>query len=108
MLKSDRCCGESGTLAVGRPDISTQVRQRKSEELHNDTAKLRTEGNAAPVKILTTCPSCVQGLQRFKGDVDDLEADYIVVEIAQKVLGKDWMKSYIKQASKGGIERVLV
>jgi hypothetical protein len=23
---SDRCCGESGTLAVARPDISTQVR----------------------------------------------------------------------------------
>jgi hypothetical protein len=31
-----------------------------------------------------------------------------VVEIAQKVLGKDWMKNYIKHASKGGIERVLV
>ncbi|SHE22020.1 DUF3683 domain-containing protein [methanotrophic endosymbiont of Bathymodiolus puteoserpentis (Logatchev)] len=106
--QSDRCCGESGTLAVGRPDISTQVRHRKSEELHKDTAKLREQGNEAPVKILTTCPSCVQGLQRFKGDVDDLEADYIVVEIAQKVLGKDWMKNYIKQASKGGIERVLV
>ena len=106
--QSDRCCGESGTLAVGRPDISTQVRHRKSEELHKDTAKLREQGNEAPVKILTTCPSCVQGLQRFKGDVDDLEADYIVVEIAQKVLGKDWMKNYIKHASKGGIERVLV
>jgi FAD/FMN-containing dehydrogenase/Fe-S oxidoreductase len=106
--KSDRCCGESGTLAVGRPDISTQIRQRKSEELHNDTAKLHAEGNADPIKILTTCPSCVQGLQRFKGDVDDLEADYIVIEIAQKVLGKDWMKNYIKRAGKGGIERVLV
>jgi len=106
--KSDRCCGESGTLAVGRPDVSTQVRHRKSEELHKDTAKLREQGNESPVKILTTCPSCVQGLQRFKGDVDDLEADYIVVEIAQKVLGKDWMKNYIKQAGKGGIERVLV
>ncbi len=106
--KSDRCCGESGTMAVARPDVATQVRHRKSEELHNDTEKLRAEGNKGPVKILTTCPSCVQGLQRFKGDVDDLEADYIVVEIAQKVLGKDWMKNYIKQASKGGIERVLV
>ncbi|MBW6453996.1 MAG: (Fe-S)-binding protein, partial [Methyloprofundus sp.] len=106
--KSDRCCGESGTLAVGRPDVSTQVRHRKAEELHKDTAKLQEQGNQGPVKILTTCPSCVQGLQRFKGDVDALEADYIVVEIAQKVLGKDWMKNYIKQASKGGIERVLV
>src|SRR6185436_16364110 len=26
---NDRCCGESGTLAITRPDISTQVRFRK-------------------------------------------------------------------------------
>ena len=32
-IKSDRCCGESGTLAVSRPDVSTQVRFRKQEEL---------------------------------------------------------------------------
>ena len=30
---NDRCCGESGTLAVTRPDISTQVRFRKEEEM---------------------------------------------------------------------------
>jgi hypothetical protein len=30
------------------------------------------------------------------------------VEIARHVLGQDWMKDYIKQASNGGIERVLV
>jgi len=106
--KSERCCGESGTLAVGRPDISTQVRFSKSEQLHKDTEKLRAEGNEGKVKILTTCPSCVQGLDRFKGDVDDLETDYIVVEIAQKVLGENWMKDYIKEAGNGGIERVLV
>lgn len=106
--KSERCCGESGTLAVGRPDVSTQVRYRKAEELQADTAKLRAEGNDGPVKMLTSCPSCVQGLQRFQGDVEDLEVDYIVVEIARHVLGKDWMQTYIKQASKGGVERVLV
>ncbi|QCW83508.1 DUF3683 domain-containing protein [Methylotuvimicrobium buryatense] len=106
--KSERCCGESGTLAVARPDISTQVRYRKSVELHRDTAKLRADDYDGPVKMLTSCPSCLQGLQRYKGDVDQLEVDYIVVEIARHVLGEDWMKSYIKQAAKGGIERVLV
>lgn len=106
--KSERCCGESGTLAVARPDISTQVRFRKAEELQNDAAKLRSDGYDGPVKMLTSCPSCMQGLQRFEDDVDQLEVDYIVVEIAKHVLGKDWMKNYIKQASKGGIERVLV
>jgi Fe-S oxidoreductase len=33
VLKSERCCGESGTLGVTRPDISTQVRFRKEEEI---------------------------------------------------------------------------
>ena len=30
---NDRCCGESGTLATTRPDISTQVRFRKEHEM---------------------------------------------------------------------------
>ncbi len=106
--KSDRCCGESGTLAVGRPDISTQVRYRKEIELQDGSAKLRADGYNGSVKVLTSCPSCLQGLQRYQGEVDKLEADYIVVEIAKHVLGKNWMKDYIKKASKGGIERILV
>lgn len=106
--KSDRCCGESGTLAVGRPDVSTQVRYRKAEELENDKAKLRANGNDGPIKMLTSCPSCMQGLQRFDDGDKQLDADYIVVEIAKNIIGEDWMQDYIKQASKGGIERVLV
>ncbi len=31
VLKSDRCCGESGTLGVSRPDVSTQVRAAPDE-----------------------------------------------------------------------------
>jgi len=108
VIESDRCCGESGTLAVGRPDISTQIRHRKAEELQLNVNKLKAQDKKGPVKMLTTCPSCMQGLERYKDDVTDLEVDYIVVEIAQKVLGKDWMKNYIKQARKGGIERVIV
>ncbi len=107
--KSDRCCGESGTLAVTRPDISTQVRFRKEEELRNGLAALRTSGAdpQAPVKILTSCPSCLQGLARYEDDVD-IEADYIVVEIARHLLGADWMSGYVARANDGGIERVLV
>lgn len=106
--KSERCCGESGTLAVGRPDISTQVRFRKNIELQEDSEKLRSDGYDGPIKMLTSCPSCVQGLQRYKDDVEQLEVDYIVVEIAKNVLGKNWLKTYIKQAANGGIERVLL
>ncbi|MCC6194768.1 MAG: DUF3683 domain-containing protein [Burkholderiales bacterium] len=104
---NDRCCGESGTLAVTRPDVSTQVRFRKEEEMRKGAAKLRAGGFAGDVKVLTSCPSCLQGLARFADDADT-QADYIVVEIAKHVLGESWMADYVKKANAGGIERVLL
>jgi len=113
VLKSDRCCGESGTLGVTRPDISTQVRFRKEEELRKDEVALRATGSVAAdanVKILTSCPSCLQGLSRYQDDMQTglLEADYIVVEMARKILGETWLEDYVGRANAGGIERVLV
>ncbi|MEO7246126.1 MAG: DUF3400 domain-containing protein, partial [Rubrivivax sp.] len=113
VLKSERCCGESGTLGVTRPDISTQVRFRKEEEIRKGEAALRatgTVGATADIKILTSCPSCLQGLKRYEDDLTNglLEADYIVVEMARRLLGEDWMPRYVAQANAGGIERVLV
>jgi Fe-S oxidoreductase len=98
---------------VSRPDISTQVRFRKEQELRSDEAALRASGAVAaqgPVKILTSCPSCLQGLSRYEGDLSNglLQADYIVVEMARKILGDDWMEQYVHHANDGGIERVLV
>ncbi|MHB1246870.1 MAG: DUF3683 domain-containing protein [Sulfuriferula sp.] len=105
---SERCCGESGTLAVSRPDISTQIRFRKEEEIRKVADQLRTDsGDATAVKILTSCPSCLQGLSRYDDDAAT-SADYIVVEMAKHLLGPDWMESYIEKASNGGIERVLL
>ncbi len=104
---SERCCGEAGTLAVTRPDISTQVRFRKEEELRRGAAQLRSDDAGAKVKILTSCPSCLQGLARYNQDAD-IEADYIVVEMARHLLGADWMESYVAKANNGGIERVLL
>jgi FAD/FMN-containing dehydrogenase/Fe-S oxidoreductase len=113
VIESKRCCGESGTLGVSRPDISTQVRFRKEEELLKGEAALRNSGALAPqanVKILTSCPSCLQGLSRFGDDMKSglLEADYIVVEMAKHILGEEWMPEYVSAANAGGIERVLV
>jgi Fe-S oxidoreductase len=123
--KNDRCCGESGTLGVSRPDISTQVRFRKEEEMKKGVEAIRIQSIAAvnpgstdiavieakrfdgPVKILTSCPSCLQGLSRYEGDTG-VEADYIVVEIARHLLGEDWLPKFVEQANAGGIERVLV
>src|SRR5690554_2429733 len=106
-IKTDRCCGESGTLAVSRPDISTQVRFRKTEELAKNSAAIRADGYEGEVKMLTSCPSCLQGLSRYEGETG-MEADYIVVEMARHILGADWMQDYVRDANAGGIERVLV
>ena len=106
--KNDRCCGESGTLAVTRPDISTQVRFRKESEVRTGVQQLRADGHTGDVKILTSCPSCLQGLGRFQDDAAGMEADYIVVEIAKHLLGADWLPQYVQRANNGGIERVLV
>jgi FAD/FMN-containing dehydrogenase/Fe-S-cluster-containing hydrogenase component 2 len=105
--KNERCCGESGTLAISRPDVSTQVRFRKEQEVRAGADEIRAAGHRGEVKILTSCPSCLQGLKRYNDDAD-LDADYIVVEIAKHLLGPEWLPAYVRRANTGGIERVLV
>jgi len=102
---SPRCCGESGTLAVTRPDVSTQVRFHKQEVLKSGVAIARREGSN--VKVLTSCPSCLQGLARFADDTG-AQPDYIVVEMARHLLGEHWLEDFVSKANAGGIERVLL
>ena len=105
--KNDRCCGESGTFAVARPDIATQVRFRKQREMEHGAEQLRSDGFSGEVKVLTSCPSCLQGLSRYDDDAGT-GADYIVVEMARHLLGPAWLETYVQRANAGGIERVLV
>jgi Fe-S oxidoreductase len=104
---NDRCCGESGTFAASRPDIATQVRFRKEEEMRKGASKVRADGFKGEVKILTSCPSCLQGLSRYDPD-SETTADYIVVEMARHLLGENWMPEFVERARRGGIERVLL
>jgi len=97
---TDRCCGEAGTLALTRPDISTQVKFRKLEELGNNIKNLATD------KVLTTCPSCLQGLARLEPD-SKLAADYIILEMTQKRFGADWQDAFINKIKPEDVESVL-
>jgi len=106
---SDRCCGESGTFAVSRPDIAAQVKHRKLEELKSDIKNLSGHEKALNnnVKMLTSCPACQQGLERYRDDTN-MEVDYILVELAKYKLGEKWQKQYYEKVKQGGIERVLL
>jgi Fe-S oxidoreductase len=113
VVKSERCCGEAGTLGVTRPDVATQVRFRKEREIRKGEAALRASGAAGAnddIKILTTCPSCLQGLWRYQQDLQTglLQADYVIIEMARRILGEHWLRDYVQKAGAGGIERVLV
>ena len=65
------------------------------------------EIKAESVKVLTSCPSCLQGLARFEDDTG-AQADCIVVEMARRILGENWLPEFVARANAGGIERVLL
>ena len=106
---NDRCCGESGTFAISRPDIATQVKFRKQEELQAAIQDLTGSPVAAPgsIKVLNSCPSCQQGIAR-QGEATGVESDYIVVELANQLLGDNWQAEFVERARQGGIERVMM
>ncbi|MDX8395690.1 MAG: DUF3400 domain-containing protein, partial [Mariprofundaceae bacterium] len=102
--ESANCCGEAGTLAVASPEIAGKIRARKEEEMARVKATLIED---KPAKILTSCPSCLQGLSRIEGETE-IKADYIVVELARQLYGDQWEDEFVKRIKQGGIERVLM
>ncbi len=107
IAKNDRCCGESGTLAVTRAgciDASALSQGAGSPRRRGPDPRRRSRRRGQDPHLL---PLLLQGLKRFNDDAD-LDADYIGVEIAKHLLGADWLPDYVRKANKGGIERVLV
>lgn len=100
---TDRCCGESGTLGTSRPDIASQLRYRKAEDLQQGMAAL----GDGEKRILTTCPACQQGLLKYEQETG-LKTDYIVMEIANQKLGLDWQHNFIDNLKNQGVEKVLL
>ena len=102
---SNRCCGEAGTLATARPDIAHQLYSRKLQSMLD--AKARLGDNNKPVKCLTACPACQQGLSRYQKQAD-ITTEYIVVEMARLNYGENWQNHFLAKMNNGGIEKVLL
>ncbi|MBF0193846.1 MAG: DUF3683 domain-containing protein [Magnetococcales bacterium] len=107
-LLSDRCCGEAGTFAVARPDISAQVRYKKAEVIKTGVADINKADarQQNPVKMLTTCPSCYQGLERYRDEIP-IKTEFLAVELIKKMMGDSWRKQFVDEVNRDGIERVL-
>jgi FAD/FMN-containing dehydrogenase/Fe-S oxidoreductase len=99
-VESNNCCGEAGTLALSRPDISSILRDRKN----NNVSKHNGKGG---VEILTSCPSCVLGLSKL-GNGHKVVGKSLAVHNAEVFLGKNWKKDFIKNVKKNGIEKILL
>ena len=102
---SDRCCGESGTLGSSRPDIASQLRFRKIEEINQGLQAIAQEGNQTT--MLTSCPACQQGLLKYQQETG-IKTDYIVIELAKRMLGETWQRDFVAKAKAGGVEQVLL
>jgi len=81
------CCSEAGTMALSRPDISYSMFLRKQDAIEQARQCL---DNTPKTKILTNCPSCVQGL----GRQNQVTAVHMAVELARLTGGADWMKQF--------------
>lgn len=107
---TDRCCSEAGTLASARPDIANQLRFAKEESLMQgieDLTGAKQKVQANEVKVLTSCPACQQGLNRYEENTG-LTTDYIVVELMKELYGPSWKKVFMTKLKQGGVEKVLL
>ena len=104
---SERCCGESGTFAVSRPDIASQVRTAKELSLNQAVDKLKTDRFSGKIKVLTACPGCLQGMNRYS-EATHTTAEFLVVEMMRSKYGDNWLYETVNKLKDGGIEKVLL
>lgn len=81
------CCGEAGTLAMSRPDISGKMFDRKEDALREALTR-----HPARKTILTNCPSCLQGLGRQ--EALGVRVSHLAVALAETVGGPDWPREF--------------
>lgn len=107
VLDSKFCCGDAGTLSISRPDIANQLKFRKENEIKANVKTLTGKQKSKDVTMLTSCPACLKGLASYTKSTG-IKTDYIVVELARKLLGENWQKHFVQQMQRGGVERILL
>ncbi|MDH5682048.1 MAG: DUF3400 domain-containing protein, partial [Spirochaetota bacterium] len=101
-ITTPNCCGDGGTMALSTPHISNQLRDRKTKHIISTTLDKPSKAT-----VLTTCPSCVQGLSKVDNGIN-VKGKHLAVYMAENHLGKGWRKKFIRDVKKAGLERVLM
>lgn len=91
-----QCCSEAGTMSMSRPDISNAMLDRKQALL-----KPRLTDRILPVKMLTNCPSCLQGLGR--NQPLGVIPVHIAAELAELTSGASWAKELRDMTARAGV-----
>ena len=91
---------------LGRPDIAKQVKFSKEIQIKQGLQQLiqKPKADKDEVIMLTTCPSCRQGLACYQENTG-VKSLYPIEVIAQELLGRNWQTDFIEQAK---IEQVLL
>ncbi|HPB81050.1 MAG TPA: DUF3683 domain-containing protein [Spirochaetota bacterium] len=93
------CCGEGGTLALSTPLLSNSLRNRKVTDI---TPMI----NGKNTLLLTTCPSCYQGLSKMRSRIP-VTVKPMVVYFAETFLGNNWKRKFLRDVKRGGFENIL-
>ena len=68
VLLTERCCGESGTFAVGRPDIARRCAFKKEEDILKNKARVSGRGLLRPRQDPHGLPGVSAGLEPLQRD----------------------------------------
>ncbi len=100
---TETCCGEAGTLALSSPHISNALRDRKEKDIINSFSLK----NNKKANIITSCPSCVQGLSKISNGLS-VKGEHLAVHLAKEFLGKRWKAKFLREVQKDGIEHIFM
>ncbi|MBF0420392.1 MAG: DUF3683 domain-containing protein [Magnetococcales bacterium] len=100
---TDRCCSEAGTFALAHPETANRSRLGKKGVMERAAAD---GGRSRPCRIMTSCPSCYQGLSRI-GHALDMETDFLAVHLAARVLGDSWQQDFLRKIQSQKVDPIL-
>lgn len=99
---TERCCSEAGTFALSHPETANRSRLGKIEVME----RVASESHGRPCRIMTSCPSCYQGLSRI-GHSLTMETDFLAIHLAARLLGDSWRHNFLQQIQSQKVEPIL-